>query len=98
PDGTDQIMVLMLEHDQNNPDAFVGQGGYTQGDWTAGNSIPMFDVEGSDRSVFDDYNLQYYPMVMKVCSDKTVELMSTSYSTSTLFQEADDCAGTLSFE
>lgn len=99
PDGTDQIMVLMLEHDQNNPDAFYGNGGYTQGDWITGNSIPMIDVEGvSDRMVFDDYNLTYYPMVMKICTDKTTELMSTSYSVAELFQEADDCAGNLSFD
>ncbi|MFT4603230.1 MAG: thiol-disulfide isomerase/thioredoxin [Arenicella sp.] len=97
PGGTDQIVVIMLEHDQNNTDAFTGGGTLTQGDWTLGNTVPMIDVEGTeDRTVFDDYNLNYYPMVMKVCSDKTVELMSTSYSTQTLFDEANDCAGNLS--
>lgn len=95
PNGTDQIVVIMLEHDQNNPDAFYGLGGYTQGDWITGNSVPMVDVEGTDRTVFDDYNLNYYPMVMKVCSDKTTELMSTAYTVGELFQEADDCAGNL---
>ena len=98
PDGTDQIIVLMLEHDQYNPDAFSGNGGYTQGDWEAGNTIPMVDVEGNDRTVFDDYNLNYYPMIMKVCSDKTVELMSTGYTVQELFDEADDCAGTLDID
>lgn len=98
PDGTDQIMVLMLEHDPYNPDAFYGLGGYTQGDWITGNSIPMVDVEGTDRTVFDDYNLNYYPMVMKVCTDKTTELMSTNYTVSELFDEADDCAGNLSLD
>ena len=98
PDGTDQIVVLMLEHDVNNPEAFSGGGTYTQGNWEEGNSVPMIDVEGADRSVFNDYNLNYYPMIMKVCSDKTVELMNTSYSVSQLYQEADDCAGTLGIE
>ena len=96
PDGTDQIMVLMLEHDPSNPEAFEGIGWYTQGNWETGNSVPMIDVEGDDRSIFDDYNMNYYPMVMKICSDKTTELMSTSYTVEQLFQEADDCAGTLS--
>jgi thiol-disulfide isomerase/thioredoxin len=96
PTGTDQIVVIMLEHDVNNEIAFSGGGTYTQGDWEAGNSIPMVDVEGNDRSVFDDYNLNYYPMVIKVCSDKTTELMSTGDSTADLFQAADACAGTLS--
>jgi len=85
----------MLEYDIDNLPAFSGGGTNTQGDWEAGNSIPMIDVEGTDRSVFTDYNLNYYPMVMKVCSDKTVELMSTGYSVAELFQEADDCAGAL---
>lgn len=98
PDGTDQIMVLMLEHDEYNPDAFTGQGGYTQGDWTAGNSIPMCDVEWPNRGVFDDYNLTYYPMVIKVCPDKKTELMSTTQTTSELYQAADDCPGTLGVE
>jgi len=97
PDGTDQIVVIMLEHDQNNTEAFTGGGTYTQGDWTLGNTVPMIDVEGAeDRTVFDDYNLNYYPMVMKVCSDKTTELMSTSDSVDDLFQAADACAGNLS--
>lgn len=96
PDGTDQIVVIMLEHDQNNEIAFSGGGTYTQGDWETGNSIPMVDVEGTDRTVFDDYDLNYYPMIIKVCSDKTTELMSTGDSTDDLFQSADACAGNLS--
>lgn len=59
PDGTDQMMVLMLEHDVNNPEAFTGGGTYTQGDWTLNNSVPMCDVEGLDRDVFDDYKLNW---------------------------------------
>lgn len=98
PDGTDQIMVLMLEHDEYNGDAFHGLGGYTQGDWITGNPIPMIDVEGADRTVFDDYNMIYYPMVYKVCPDKTTELMSTSLSIAQLYQKADDCPGTLSIK
>ena len=79
PEGTDQIVVIMLEHDQNNPEAFVGDGTLTQGDWTDGNTVQMIDVEGSiDREVFNDYNLNYYPMGVKVCSDKKTELISTS--------------------
>ena len=98
PDGTDQIMVMMLEHDVNNPEAFTGGGTYTQGDWTAGNTIPMFDVEGSDRSVFDDYNVSSYPWVIKICPDKLVELMSTNMSTQDLWDEANACTGNLSIE
>jgi len=98
PDGSDQIQVLMLENDEFNADAFYGLGGYTQGDWTLGNSIPMIDVEGADRTIFADYNMTYYPMVYKICPDKTTTLISTSYNTSQLYQFADYCPGTLGLE
>lgn len=98
PEGSDQIQVLMLEHDEFNGDAFYGLGGYTQGNWTTGNSIPMIDVEGADRSIFTAYNMNYYPMIYKICPDKTTTLMSVGYSTSQLYQFADDCAGTLGLD
>ncbi|OFZ59470.1 MAG: hypothetical protein A3D92_05235 [Bacteroidetes bacterium RIFCSPHIGHO2_02_FULL_44_7] len=98
PEGSAQIQVLMLENDEFNADAFYGLGGYTQGDWTLGNSIPMIDVEGADRTIFTDYNMTYYPMVYKVCPDKTTTLISTSYNTSQLYQFADECPGTLGLE
>lgn len=98
PEGTDQIRVLMIENDEYNGDAFYGLGGYTQGNWIANNPIPMIDAEGADRMVFDDYNMNFYPLVYKICPDKTTEVMSTSFSWSTLYQKADDCPGTLSIE
>lgn len=98
PDGTDQIRVVMIEHDQYNADAFYGQGGYTQGDWTLNNPIPMIDAEGTDRWIFDAYGMNYYPLVYKICPDKTTEVISTSLSWSTLYQKANDCPGTLELE
>jgi thiol-disulfide isomerase/thioredoxin len=98
PDGTDQIMVLMLEHDEYNSDAFSGQGGYTQGDWITGNSVPMCDVEWPDRGVFDDYNIIGYPRIMMVCPDKLIKNLSTSLTVGELYQEADDCPGTLNID
>lgn len=97
--GTNQVVVLMLEHDQyNGMDEFYGNSNWSQGDWVTGNPNAIFNVEGADRSVFTDYNMTYYPMVIKVCPDKTVELMSTSLSVAQLYQEADDCPGTLSVQ
>lgn len=98
PEGSDQIQVLMLEHDEFNADAFYGLGGYTQGDWTLGNSIPMIDVEGADRSIFAAYNMNYYPMVYKICPDRTTTLVSVNNSTAQLYQFAEDCPGTLGLD
>jgi len=96
PTGTDQIMVIMIEHDINNTLNEFGGGGNTQGDWLTNSTIPKINAEGDDRSVFGDYNLTYYPVVYKICTDKTTELMSTSFSTTELFQKADACPGALS--
>lgn len=98
PAGTDQLMVLMLEHDEyNGYNEFHGitQGWPTQGDWVSGNPIPIVNVEGNDRWVFSAYNMTYYPMIYKVCPDKTVELMSTTMTTPELYSSADNCPGTL---
>ena len=99
PDGTDQIMVLMLEHDLNSTmDHFIGNHWNTQGNWIAGTSVPILDVVGADRIVFNDYSMNFYPRVLKICSDKTVEWVSTSMSVSELYQKVDDCPGPLEID
>ena len=96
PNGTDQIMVIMIEYDQwNGTDEFNGTAGWTQGDWTANSSIPKINAENPDRDIFADYNMIYFPMVYKICTDKTTELMDINYSTAELFQKADACPGSL---
>jgi hypothetical protein len=99
PTGTNQIVTLMIEYDElNGPNEFDGTGGWTAGDWITGNSVPMINVEGADRSIFDDYDLAYFTQIYKICPDKTTELMFTYQTVSELFQAADDCAGALSIE
>jgi thiol-disulfide isomerase/thioredoxin len=96
PSGSDQIMVIMIEYDQwNDIDEFNGTAGWTQGDWITGSTIPKINAENPDRDVFTDYNMIYFPMVYKICTDKTTELMDISYSTEELFQKADACPGAL---
>lgn len=96
PDGTNEIMAIMLEHDEFNGDAFSGMGGFTAGDWITDNPVPMCDVEGGDRTVFTDYNMTFYPYIVKVCPDKTTENLSTFLTVEELYQKALDCPGELS--
>jgi len=52
PEGTDEAMVLALEHDiWNGYDAFNGIGDpwTTQGNWLEGTPYPQFNVEEGDR-------------------------------------------------
>ena len=88
PDGTDEIMVLALEHDPyNDSTAFTGnhQPWVTQGDWLTDTPFPIFNVEGSDRSVFNDYNVHGYPIIYKICPDKVVERVYPSTAESQLY-------------
>ena len=99
PTGTDQIMVIMIEYDQwNGTNEFNGTAGWTQGDWITNSSIPKVNAENPDRDIFTDYNMIYFPMVYKICTDKTTELMDINYSTAELFQKANACPGSLAVE
>ncbi|MBP9150876.1 MAG: T9SS type A sorting domain-containing protein [Flavobacteriales bacterium] len=101
PNGSDEIMVLALEYDENNDgDAFIGIGDpwQTQGDWLEGTPFPLFNVEGSDRSVFTDYNVTFYPVVYKICPDKIIERVSTSETESQLYQKVQICQNSLSID
>lgn len=94
PDGTDEIMILALEHDPYNDSlAFTGNHDpwVTAGNWLAGTPYPIFNVEGADRSVFADYNVTYYPVIYKICPDKIVEQVFTSTSETQLYQKVQAC-------
>ena len=94
PDGTDELMVLALDYDQwNGPDEFMGIGPpwVTAGDWLTGTPYPLFNVEDPDRGVFTDYNVNFYPVLFKICPDGILEQVFTSYSEAQLYQLVQDC-------
>ena len=101
PNGTDEIMVLALEYDQwNDSNAFIGIGDpwVTQGNWLAGTPYPIFNVEAPNRSVFTDYNVTGYPVIYKICSDKTTERIFTSASVAQMYSKAQACQSVSSIE
>lgn len=81
PNGTDEIMVIMVEVDaRTNVNCLYGPSGCTygtQGDWVTGTSHPLAD----DPSLNSLYNVNYFPTIYGVCPNKILtELgrMSTS--------------------
>ena len=99
PEGTDELMVLALEHDQwNNHNAFIGDGPpwVTQGNWLEGTPFPIFDVEDPDRSVFEDYNITGYPMVFKICPDGITERIFTWEEEEVIYEKVVECQAALS--
>ncbi|HKL03068.1 MAG TPA: T9SS type A sorting domain-containing protein, partial [Cryomorphaceae bacterium] len=99
PDGTNELMVLALEHDQwNGHNAFIGDGDpwVTQGNWLDGTPFPIFNVEDPDRGVFDDYNVTGYPVVYKICPDRILERVFTSETETQLYEKVQECQSALS--
>lgn len=99
PNGTNELLVLALEHDQwNDSNAFIGNGPawVTQGNWLDGTPFPIFDVEDPNRGVFNDYNVTFYPVVYKICPNKIVERVMTSETFVQLYQKVQDCQTTMS--
>lgn len=101
PDGSNELMVLALEHDEyNGHNAFIGDGDpwVTQGNWLEGTPYPIFNVEYPDRGVFDDYNVNFYPVIYKVCPDRLLERISTSLSAAALYDKVQECLKSVSVE
>lgn len=67
PDGTDEVMVFMIEGDDStNDDDLHGTGTATQGDWTAGTEYPIIDNAGWIANLLE---ISYYPTIYTVCPD-----------------------------
>ncbi len=94
PEGTDEVMVLALEHDEyNGVNGWTGIGDpwTTQGNWLEGTPYPQFNVEWPDRGVFDDYNVTFYPVVYKICPNRELERVSTNWNEETLYELVQAC-------
>lgn len=94
PNGTNELMVLALEHDEyNGVNGWTGIGDpwTTQGNWLEGTPYPQFNVEWPDRGVFDDYNVTFYPVVYKICPNRELERISTSWDEEQLYELVQAC-------
>ncbi|MFK8006663.1 MAG: HYR domain-containing protein [Saprospiraceae bacterium] len=87
PNGTDEVMVLMIESDLGTSEPCIyGQSscvGGTIGDWTVGVSYPIINLTSSNGpSVGSNFNINFYPTLYSVCPDrKTYEVGQPGVST-----------------
>jgi len=77
PNGTDEVMVLMIEADYGTSEPCLyglpSCSGGTIGDWTAGVSYPIIDLTSSNGpSVNNDYNINFFPTLYSVCPDRKI--------------------------
>lgn len=94
PNGSvsQDIVVLAIEYDANNgANEFNGVSGATQGDWVTGTNFPLINPEGTDRAVLTNYNVNYYPMIYKICPNGETELLSTATTETEIKATSDNC-------
>lgn len=94
---TNDVMILFLEGELTNTAAQItgtttnqSYSGFSQGDWTAGTPYPIIDLPNS--SVLNDYNLNYFPTLYKICSNRILTLVSQNESVSSLYAMAQGCS------
>ena len=87
PNGTDEVMVIMIEADLGTSEPCIyglsNCSGGTIGDWTEGVSYPIVNLTGSNGpSVGSNYNINFYPTLYSICPDrKTYEVGQPPVST-----------------
>ena len=94
---TNDVMVLFLEGELTNTGAQItgtvanqSYSGYTQGNWTTGTEYPIVDL--SNGSILNDYNINFFPTLYKICPNRILTQVSTSNSASQLYSLAQGCA------
>jgi hypothetical protein len=100
-DGTNELMVLALDYDPGNGhDEWIGIGPpwVASGNWLEDTPYPQFNVEGDDRSVFDDYNVTGYPVVYAICPDRVLERIPTWNSEAEFYDRVLQCQESLGIE
>ncbi len=69
PDGTDEMVVIMIEGDANTPvECLYGDCENTLGDWTDGVHYPIID----NADIAEAYEITYYPTLYHICQNRIV--------------------------
>jgi hypothetical protein len=93
PDGTDEVMVFMIEADGGSSiDQLNGIGGGTVGDWVEGTPYPIILTQFGDDSydVVGDYDIGYFPTVYRVCPNRIIKEVGTGTETA-LYNSTLNC-------
>ncbi len=69
PDGSNEVMVIAIEADNNTTLAdLFGTGSNTQGNWVAGTAYPIIN----SASLNSSYNIGYFPTIYAVCPNRAI--------------------------
>ena len=70
PEGTDELMILMIEGDSETPVDDLYGGGGSVGNWVEGTPYPIAD--DGDESVSTSYAIGYFPTMYTICPDRVI--------------------------
>ncbi len=90
PDGTDEVMVFMIEGDGTTSiDDLYGTGTNTLGDWVTGTTFPIIDSDAISSS----YGVNAFPTMIHICPSGIMEARtgSFSYSNEELYTKSVEC-------
>ncbi|MEL6868077.1 MAG: T9SS type A sorting domain-containing protein, partial [Bacteroidota bacterium] len=88
PEGTDELMVFMIEGDiTTSEDDIHGTGPNTWGNWLTNTRYPIID----DYSITNEYGISYWPTIYKICPDKRIFEVDKQ-TTEVLYNCISDCA------
>ncbi len=93
PDGTDELMVFMIEADGfSTMDELYGISGVTQGDWVTGTPYPIVLTHvGTDSyGAVVDYSIGYFPTIYRICPDRIIKEVGTA-ATASLYSGIVNC-------
>ena len=66
PDGSDQIVVLMVESDTSQESPLDGSDpSWDIGDWLTGNPLPV--IQPTDELFMEEWELAYFPTIYTIC-------------------------------
>ncbi len=88
PDGTNEMVVIMIEGDSNTPvECLYGDCANTLGDWTDGVHYPIID----NADIADAYEITYYPTLYHICQNRIVTEFE-QVGENEIYALNDDCA------
>ena len=94
---TNDVMVIWVEGDGTTADATMLDGAGTIGNWinpTGSNEIdfPMANPASTlANQINNDFGIGYFPTVYRICPNRTIKEMSTSYNATTLYSQCTQC-------
>lgn len=86
PGGTDEVVVIAIESDAQEPASDITGGGNSIGDWTQGISYPI----ANDDNIAGLYELAYYPTIYMICPDRIVTEVGQQ-STAAHYSDVQGC-------